>query len=69
MKKLLDYKQDQVIRACRSLFEGLVPLTGEYKREEQAFLEIADAPRRYHTGSSQYASAESDIDSDESIGI
>ena len=68
-KKLLDCKQDQVSRACRSLFVGLVPLTGEYKSKDQAFLAIADVPRGYHTGSSQYASAESDIDSDKSMDI
>ena len=28
-KKPLDCKQDQVIRACRSLYEGLIPLRGE----------------------------------------
>ena len=66
-KKLLDCKQDQVSRACRSLFVGLVPLTGEYKSKDQAFLAIADVPRGYHTGSSQYASVESEIDSNESI--
>ena len=68
-KKLLDCKQDQVIRACRSLIEGLAPLAGAYKREDQAFLAIADTPRGYHTGSSQYASAKSEIDLDGSIRI
>ena len=45
------------------------PLKNDYKHEDQAFLAIADAPRGYHTGSSQYASADSEIKSDESIGI
>ena len=80
-----------MIRECRLLYEGLIPLTGEYKdedqalpsiadapgrslkdgykHEDQAFLSIADAPRGYHTGPSEYASAESEIESDELIGI
>ena len=28
-KKLLDYKHDQVLKACRSLYEGLITLTVE----------------------------------------
>ena len=40
-----------------------------YKYEGQAILAIADAPKGYHTGSSQYVSAESEIESDVSIGI
>ena len=68
-KKFLDFKQDQVIRACRLLYEGLVPWTGEYKHEGKALLTVADAPRGYHARLSQYASAKSDIESDESIGI
>ena len=84
-------EKDQLIRECRLLYEGLIPLTGEYKNEDQAipsiadapgrsfkdgykhenqaFLSIADAPRGYHTGPSEYASAESEIESDELIGI
>ena len=68
-KKLLDCKQDQVRRTCRLLYDGLITLTGEYKHEDQAFLAIADTPSGYHTGSSQYAPAESEIESDEPIGI
>ena len=48
--KLLDCKQDQVIRACKSLYKGLIPLTDEYKHEDQALLAIADALRGYHNG-------------------
>ena len=43
-KKLLDCKQDQVIRACRSLYEGLIPLKGGCKNEDQALPAIADTP-------------------------
>ena len=35
-----------------------------YEYEDQAFLAIADAPKGYHTGSSQYVSAESEVESD-----
>ena len=36
---------------------------------DQASTTIADMTKLYHTGSSQYASAESEIDSDASIDI
>ena len=68
-KKLLDCKQDQVITACQSLYEGLIPLTGEYMYEDQELPSIVDAPRGYHTGLSKYTSAVSEFESEESIGI
>ena len=43
-KQFLKCKQDQVIKLCRSLYEGLIPLTGEYKNEDQALPTIADVP-------------------------
>ena len=39
---LLECKQDQVINPWRSLYEGLISLTGEYKSEDQAGPAIAD---------------------------
>ena len=49
--------------------EALIPLTVKAKVEDQASATIADMTKEYHTGSSQYASAESEVDSDASIGI
>ena len=62
---LFGCKKDQVTHACRSLYEKSVPLTGGSKYESQDDMAIMDAPRIYHTGSSQYASAESEIESSE----
>ena len=45
------------------------PLAGKAKIEDQASTTIADMTKEYHTESSQYTSAESEIDSDASIGI
>ena len=59
---LLDCDHDQVIKAGRSLFEALIPLTGKYQA-------IVPATETYQTGSSQYASAESEADSGESVPI
>ena len=57
--ELLKCDQDQVIHACRSLYDKLIPLTGKCESADQALVTIADVPRGYHTGSSHYASAES----------
>ena len=69
VRKLLECDQDQITYACQSLYEKLTPLTGKVKTEDKASTAIADMTKEYHTGSSQYASAESDIESDASIGI
>ena len=66
---LLECHHDQVIRAGKSLFEKLIPLTGECDCEDQAAPPGQSAPRGYHTGSSQYASAESEVESEDSIPI
>ena len=44
-------------------------LTGKCESTDQAATTIADVPRGYHTGSSQYASADSGMESDDSVGI
>uniref|UniRef100_A0AAV1U006 Uncharacterized protein n=1 Tax=Peronospora matthiolae TaxID=2874970 RepID=A0AAV1U006_9STRA len=67
--KLLECEQNQLIHACQSLYNKLVPLTGKREATDQAVGTIADAPRGYHTGSSHYASAEHEIESDDSVGI
>ena len=67
--KILGCKQDQVIKACRSLDKGLILLAGEEKCEGQAGPTIAYVPRGYYTGSSQYAASESDIEFDQYICI
>uniref|UniRef100_A0AAV1VBJ4 Uncharacterized protein n=1 Tax=Peronospora matthiolae TaxID=2874970 RepID=A0AAV1VBJ4_9STRA len=67
--KLLECDQDQVIHTCRLLYNKLAPLTGKCEPNDQAAAAIADTPRGYHTGSSQYASAESEMESDDSVGI
>ena len=67
--ELLECDQDQVIHACRSLYDKLIPLTGKHKVTDQTAASTADAPREYHTGSSQYASAESEVESDDSVCI
>ena len=59
--KLLECDQDQVTHTYRSLYEKLIPLTGTCEATNQAKKTIADVPRDYHTGSSQYASAESEM--------
>ena len=66
--KLLECDQDQVIHACRSLYNKLNPLKGKCESTNQATTTIADVPRGYHTGSSQYASADSEMESDDSAG-
>ena len=55
--------------ASRSLYKKLVPLTGKCDCTDQADTAIADSSRGYLTGSSQCASAESEIESDDSIDI
>ena len=67
--KLLECDQDQVIHACRSLYNKLNPLTGKCESTDQAATTIADVPRGYYTGLSQYASADSEMESDDSVGI
>ena len=67
--QLLECDQDQVIYACRSLYDKLIPLTGKRKSADQAVATIAEVPRGYHTGSSQYASGESEMESDDSVGF
>ena len=67
--KLLECYQDQVIHACRSLYNKLTPLTGKRESTDQTSTTIVDVPRGYHTGSSQYASADSEMESDDSVGI
>ena len=69
VRKRLDCDQDQITYACRSLYENLIPLTGKAKTEDRASTAIPDMTKEYHTESSQYTSAESEIDSDASIGI
>uniref|UniRef100_A0AAV1TUP4 Uncharacterized protein n=1 Tax=Peronospora matthiolae TaxID=2874970 RepID=A0AAV1TUP4_9STRA len=67
--ELLERDQDQVIHACRSLYDKLISLTGKCKSADQAVATIADVPRGYHAGSSQYASAEYEMESYDSVGI
>uniref|UniRef100_A0AAV1TFH2 Retrotransposon gag domain-containing protein n=1 Tax=Peronospora matthiolae TaxID=2874970 RepID=A0AAV1TFH2_9STRA len=57
------------VYACRSLYDKQIPLKGKCESADQAVATIADVPREYHTGSSQYASAESEMESDDSVGI
>ena len=77
-RELLDNEQDRVIHACQSLYEKLVPLTGirkaEYHAEETAANDhvepkAAEVQSGYHTQSTQYASAESEVESGDSNGI
>ena len=68
-KKMMECEQDQVTHAYRSLYEKLIPLTGKCDPTDQADTAIADDPRGYLTGLSQYVSAESEIESDDLIGI
>uniref|UniRef100_A0AAV1TWM2 Uncharacterized protein n=1 Tax=Peronospora matthiolae TaxID=2874970 RepID=A0AAV1TWM2_9STRA len=66
--KLLECDQDQMIHAFRSLCDKLITLTEKCESADQAAATIADIPSEYHTGSSQYASAESEMESDDSVG-
>ena len=61
---LLDCGKDQVTFASRSLFENKVSLKGGYGTAYLKVVPIADIPRGYHTGSSQYASTKSELESD-----
>uniref|UniRef100_A0AAV1USV6 Uncharacterized protein n=1 Tax=Peronospora matthiolae TaxID=2874970 RepID=A0AAV1USV6_9STRA len=47
--KRLECDRDQVMHACQSLYNKLVPLTGKRKSTDQAVAKAADAPRGYHT--------------------
>ena len=71
-RELLDNEQDRVIHACQSRYEKLVPLTGIRKGEDHAEATVAndhvgptaaEVRREYHTESSQYASAKSEVES------
>ncbi|CAI5722019.1 unnamed protein product [Peronospora effusa] len=66
---LLECDHDRVIQAGRSLFSKLVPRTGERDPVDQTTQPIEDIPKGYHTGSSQYVSAESEGESDDSINM
>ena len=50
--QLLECDQDQVIHACRSLYDMLIPLTGKRESADQAVGTIADVQKGHHTGSS-----------------
>ena len=65
-QKLLECDHDQVINAGKSLFEKLIPLTGRSGSIDQAIISTKEGCQ---TGSSQYASAESEADSTDSIDI
>uniref|UniRef100_A0AAV1T4S6 Uncharacterized protein n=1 Tax=Peronospora matthiolae TaxID=2874970 RepID=A0AAV1T4S6_9STRA len=67
--EMLECDQDQVIHACRSLYDNLMPLKGICESSDQAVATIADVPSGYDTGSSQNALAESEMESDDSVGI
>ena len=54
---LLECDNDQVTKARRLLFKKLVPLIDTYRPTERAIMPIANSPKDYRTGSSQYASA------------
>ena len=69
VRKLLAFDQYQITCACRSLYEKLIPLTGKVKMKDQASTAIANMTKEYNIGPLQYASAESGIESDDSIGI
>ena len=68
-QELLECDSNQVIHASRSLFAKLSPLTGNHDAVDQAIMPIDDIPKGYHTGSSQYASAESEMGSSDSMNI
>uniref|UniRef100_A0AAV1UIC4 Uncharacterized protein n=1 Tax=Peronospora matthiolae TaxID=2874970 RepID=A0AAV1UIC4_9STRA len=44
-------------------------MTGKRKSADQAVATIANVPRGYHTGSSQHASAESEMELEDFVGI
>lgn len=68
-QELLDCDLDQVIRATVGLFNTLIPLVGQKNLVDRPITQFTDSPKGYHTGSSHYASAESELCSDESIKI
>ena len=67
--KLLESEQGRVTHVYRSIYDKLFPLTDKCDPTDQAEAAIVDNPRGYNNGSSQLASAESEIESDDSIGI
>ena len=69
VRELLECDQDMVSFEWRLPYEKIIPLTGKPKTEDQVISTTADIPKEYYTGSSQYASAESEIESDDLVGI
>ena len=60
---MFDHAMDRLVAAGKALFTKLIPLVGTIDVDE----DVGIVPKEEHTGSSRYASAESDIDSNESI--
>ena len=60
---------DQVLQASRSLYAKLLPLIGDPDTKDQVIEPIENISGADHTGSSQYASAGSEAESDMSMGI
>ena len=67
--KLLESEQGRVTHVYRSIYDKLFPLTDKCDPTDQAEAAIVDTPRGYHTGSSQHASAESEIEPDDLIDV
>ena len=65
VNKMLECNQEQVSYTYRALYDKLTPLTGKCDPTDQAEAAIVDTPKGYHIRSSQYASAESEIESDD----
>ena len=65
-QKQVEFNHDQVINAGKTLFEKLIPLTGRSGSTDQAITSIIKGGQ---TEFSQYASAESEADSTDSIYI
>ena len=73
---LLECSVDQVLQASRSLYAKLIPLVGNQDTKDQVIKPIGQVIKPIenisgadHTGSSQYASAGSEAESDMSMGI
>ena len=75
-QRLLECSVDQVLQASRSLYAKLLPLVGNQEVKNQVIEPIGqmiepigNISEADHTGSSQYASAGSEAESDMSMGI
>ena len=60
---------EQIVNATHELFMKLTPSTGQIDVPEEKIASFSDARKKYQSGSSQYASADSSFGSDQLISV